>query len=79
MTVQAETQVHGSLVEVCGLGMLILGPSAVGKSECVVELVRRGHRMVADDVVRLRRAGSVRASSGGAGLVPTTAKSRARP
>lgn len=47
-------QVHGSLVEVEGLGTLILGPSGVGKSECVVELVRRGQRLVADDVVRLR-------------------------
>ncbi len=49
-----ESQYHGSLVEVRGLGVLILGPSGVGKSECVIELVRRGHCMVADDVVRLR-------------------------
>lgn len=49
-----EKQIHGSLVEVRGLGVLILGPSGVGKSECVVELVRRGQRLVADDVVRLR-------------------------
>lgn len=46
-------QVHGSLVEVAGMGVLILGPSGVGKSECVLELVRRGQRLVADDVVRL--------------------------
>jgi HPr kinase/phosphorylase len=51
---QAEHQLHGSLVEVMGVGVLILGPSGVGKSECVIELVRRGQRMVADDVVRLR-------------------------
>lgn len=50
----SPSQLHGSLVEVCGLGVLILGPSGVGKSECVIELVRRGQRMVADDVVRLR-------------------------
>lgn len=49
-----ERQIHGSLVEVRGLGVLILGPSGVGKSECVIELVRRGQRLVADDVVRLR-------------------------
>ena len=49
-----RTQVHGSLVEVSGLGVLLLGPSGVGKSECVIELVRRGQRLVADDVVRLR-------------------------
>lgn len=48
------TQIHGSLVEVMGLGVLILGRSGVGKSECVIELVRRGERLVADDVVRLR-------------------------
>ena len=53
---QAECQLHGSLVEVMGIGVLILGPSGVGKSECVVELVRRGQRLVADDVVRLRTA-----------------------
>lgn len=47
-------QIHGSLVEVSGIGTLILGPSGVGKSECVIELVRRGQRLVADDVVRLR-------------------------
>ena len=46
-------QVHGSLVEVAGIGVLIVGPSGVGKSECVIELVRRGQRLVADDVVRL--------------------------
>ncbi|HKK51836.1 MAG TPA: hypothetical protein VKA74_09630 [Myxococcota bacterium] len=51
----SETQLHGSLVEVHRIGVLLLGPSGVGKSECVIELVRRGHRMVADDVVRLRR------------------------
>jgi HPr kinase/phosphorylase len=49
-----QQQIHGSLVEVRGLGVLILGPSGVGKSECVIELVRRGQRLVADDVVRLR-------------------------
>lgn len=50
----ADEQIHGSLVEVMGVGVLILGPSGVGKSECVIELVRRGQRLVADDVVRLR-------------------------
>jgi HPr kinase/phosphorylase len=50
----SEHQLHGSLVEVMGTGVLILGPSGVGKSECVIELVRRGQRLVADDVVRLR-------------------------
>lgn len=53
---QSDHQLHGSLVEVMGTGVLILGPSGVGKSECVIELVRRGQRLVADDVVRLRLA-----------------------
>jgi HPr kinase/phosphorylase len=64
-------QVHGSLIEVCGLGILILGPSGVGKSECVIELVRRGQRMVSDDVVRLwtqdsTREGTQEGTGGGA-------------
>jgi HPr kinase/phosphorylase len=49
------TRVHGALVDVEGIGVLLLGPSGIGKSECALELVRRGHRLVADDVVVLRR------------------------
>jgi HPr kinase/phosphorylase len=45
--------IHGALVEVGGVGVLLLGPSGVGKSECALELVSRGHRLVADDVVQL--------------------------
>jgi HPr kinase/phosphorylase len=44
---------HGALVEVDGVGVLLLGPSGVGKSECALELVARGHRLVADDVVEI--------------------------
>jgi len=47
---------HGALVDVGGVGVLLLGPSGIGKSECALELVRRGHRLVADDVVVLERA-----------------------
>jgi len=47
---------HGALLEVGGLGVLLLGPSGVGKSECALELVRRGHRLVADDVVEIERS-----------------------
>ncbi len=46
------TQLHGVLVDVFGVGMLLLGKSGIGKSECALELVLRGHRLVADDVVR---------------------------
>ena len=47
-----QTQVHGVLVDVFGIGILLLGKSGIGKSECALELVMRGHRLVADDVVR---------------------------
>ncbi len=46
---------HGVLVEVYGTGILILGESGVGKSETAIELVKRGHRLIADDAVELRR------------------------
>lgn len=49
----APLQLHGALVEVRRLGVLILGPSGIGKSEIALELVVRGHRLVADDVVRV--------------------------
>jgi HPr kinase/phosphorylase len=48
---------HGNLVEVCGLGVLILGRSGIGKSEVSLDLVTRGHRHVADDVVHVCRLG----------------------
>jgi HPr kinase/phosphorylase len=47
-----QTQMHGVLVDVYGVGILLLGKSGIGKSECALELVMRGHRLVADDVVR---------------------------
>jgi len=46
---------HGGLVEVYGEGILILGESGIGKSETAIELVKRGHRLVADDAVELRK------------------------
>lgn len=46
--------IHGALVEVSGVGILLRGPSGIGKSECALELVSRGHRLVADDVVEIR-------------------------
>jgi HPr kinase/phosphorylase len=47
-----QTQLHGVLVDVYGIGVLLLGKSGIGKSECALELLIRGHRLVADDVVR---------------------------
>lgn len=49
-----KTSLHGVLVDVYGVGVLILGPSGIGKSECALDLVTRGHRLVADDMVHLR-------------------------
>ena len=49
---------HGVLVEVYGEGLLLLGESGVGKSETAIELVKRGHRLIADDAVELRRVSS---------------------
>jgi HPr kinase/phosphorylase len=50
-----ETMVHGSAVECFGVGCLIVGMPGIGKSETALELVERGHRLVADDMVTLRR------------------------
>lgn len=52
--------VHGALLDVHGVGTLLLGPSGVGKSECALELVSRGHRLVADDVLEIRTRGDGR-------------------
>jgi HPr kinase/phosphorylase len=50
---------HSVLLDVFGLGVLILGESGIGKSECALDLVDRGHRLVADDVVEIKRMGDV--------------------
>ncbi len=53
----AQTWVHGSLADVFGVGLLYIGPSGIGKSECVLDLVERGHRLVCDDLVHVVRVG----------------------
>lgn len=50
---------HGVLIEVYGEGLLIIGESGVGKSETAIELVKRGHRLVADDAVEIRKTSNV--------------------
>jgi HPr kinase/phosphorylase len=50
---------HSVLLDVFGLGVLILGESGIGKSECALDLIDRGHRLVADDVVEIKRMGDV--------------------
>lgn len=47
--------IHGVLVDVCGEGLLIMGESGIGKSEAALELIKRGHRLVSDDVVEIRK------------------------
>jgi HPr kinase/phosphorylase len=51
------TSLHGSLADVYGVGLLFVGKSGIGKSECVLDLVERGHRLVADDLVLVSRRG----------------------
>ena len=50
-----ETTLHGVLVDVLGAGILIIGKSGIGKSECALDLITRGYRLVADDAVIVRR------------------------
>jgi HPr kinase/phosphorylase len=50
-----STTIHGVLVDVYGIGVLILGKSGIGKSESALELVMNGHRLVADDIVNIRK------------------------
>ena len=51
----ATTSIHGVLMDVFGVGVLILGKSGIGKSECALDLILRGHRLVADDMVYIQR------------------------
>ena len=53
-----STTCHGSLADVYGVGLLFTGRSGIGKSECVLDLVERGHRVVADDIVSITRRGN---------------------
>ncbi len=57
-TFAPTTTLHGSLADVYGVGLLIVGRSGIGKSECVLDLVERGHRLVADDLVYVSRRGN---------------------
>jgi HPr kinase/phosphorylase len=50
-----RTMVHAVLLDVLGLGVLLVGESGIGKSECALDLIVRGHRLVADDAVEIRR------------------------
>ncbi|MBA3817505.1 MAG: HPr(Ser) kinase/phosphatase [Deltaproteobacteria bacterium] len=54
---EASAEVHGVLLDVLGVGILLTGKSGIGKSETALDLVVRGHRFVADDIIRIRRQG----------------------
>ena len=54
-TLAASTTIHGVLIDVFGVGILLVGQSGVGKSECALDLILRGHRLVADDIVNVKR------------------------
>lgn len=54
-----ETHMHGTMVDVYGVGLLIVGESGIGKSETALDLVERGHRLVADDLIKVRRRRSL--------------------
>ncbi len=56
--------IHGVLLDMYGLGVLLLGDSGVGKSESALDLVVRGHRLVSDDVVEIRRRGEILIGTG---------------
>ncbi len=50
-------QIHGTMVEIDGVGILLLGDSGIGKSEAALELISRGHKLIADDAVMIRNEG----------------------
>ena len=54
-TLAERTMLHAVLMDILGLGVLIVGESGIGKSECALDLIVRGHRLVADDTVEIRR------------------------
>lgn len=60
----ANTGMHGVLVDIFGVGVLLLGHSGIGKSECALDLILRGHKLVADDIVDVARRSEVLIGSG---------------
>ncbi|HNU08231.1 MAG TPA: HPr(Ser) kinase/phosphatase, partial [Pyrinomonadaceae bacterium] len=58
-TLAPQMSVHGVLMEMFGIGVLIVGDSGIGKSECALDLIGRGHRLIADDSVRIKKIGTL--------------------
>jgi HPr kinase/phosphorylase len=64
-----STSIHGVLLDILGVGVLLLGKSGIGKSEAALDLVVRGHRLVADDIVNIRRIGPDLVYGSGSGII----------
>lgn len=64
-----STSLHGVLLDVLGVGILLLGKSGIGKSETALDLVARGHRLVADDIVDIRKKGRAFVYGSGSGII----------
>jgi HPr kinase/phosphorylase len=64
-----STSVHGVLLDVLGIGILLLGKSGIGKSEIALDLVTRGHRLVADDIVNIHQRSATLVSGSGSGII----------
>ncbi|OGQ23041.1 MAG: HPr kinase/phosphorylase [Deltaproteobacteria bacterium RIFCSPLOWO2_02_FULL_44_10] len=54
-SLSATTTIHGVLLDIFGVGTLLIGKSGVGKSECALDLILRGHRLVADDIINIKK------------------------
>lgn len=65
----ASTTLHGVLIDVFGVGIFIIGKSGIGKSECALDLILKGHRLVADDVVEIKKKPPSTLSGSGAGII----------
>jgi HPr kinase/phosphorylase len=63
------TSIHGVLLDVLGVGVLLLGKSGIGKSEAALDLIVRGHRLVADDIVKIRKKGPNLIYGAGSGII----------
>lgn len=64
-----STSVHGVLLDVLGIGILLLGKSGIGKSEIALELITRGHRLIADDIVTIRQRSANMVYGSGSGII----------
>lgn len=64
-----KVAVHGTLVDVNGIGVLLLGKSGVGKSECALELIERGHRLIGDDVIEVKKLDETLLSGSGSPML----------